>query len=259
MQDRYAGDAGDYGKFGLLRALVSAAAAQDFDFRLGILWYRYPDEWHTADGKHISYLNDSPRNDTLYRACDPELYAGMRRLVAGRRELASIPGMGILPASVVYGDEPLDFGGRTLPWQDRAEWRRAWAARALAAVESCNLVLMDPDNGLAGPRVSRSSRRAGKYVFLDEIEPMIARRQSVILYQHLDRSGPAHQQITRRAHMLQDFLGLREMPRSLRHSSGSGRVYYIMANQESQAVVDQAFAHLTAPPWSRHFCLVETS
>ena len=33
MQDRYAGDIGDYGKFGLLKALQAEG------FRLGINWY----------------------------------------------------------------------------------------------------------------------------------------------------------------------------------------------------------------------------
>ena len=34
MQDRYAGDIGDFGKFGLLRALSSAGLS------IGVNWYR---------------------------------------------------------------------------------------------------------------------------------------------------------------------------------------------------------------------------
>ena len=54
MQDRYAGDLGDFLKLGLLRWLV----APSFDappHRLGVVWYLAPDESHNADGKHIAY------------------------------------------------------------------------------------------------------------------------------------------------------------------------------------------------------------
>ena len=56
MQDRYAGDLGDFLKLGLLRWLV----APSFDappHRLGVVWYLAPDESHNADGKHVAYLD----------------------------------------------------------------------------------------------------------------------------------------------------------------------------------------------------------
>ncbi len=56
MQDRYAGDLGDFLKLGLLRWLVapSFGAAPE---RLGVVWYLAPDESHNADGKHVAYLD----------------------------------------------------------------------------------------------------------------------------------------------------------------------------------------------------------
>ena len=53
MQDRYAGDIGDFMKLGLIRALV----AGDPPRRLGVNWYLCADESHNADGKHIGYLD----------------------------------------------------------------------------------------------------------------------------------------------------------------------------------------------------------
>lgn len=38
MQDRYVGDIGDFGKYGLLRALCA------HDLSLGVVWYLVPDE-----------------------------------------------------------------------------------------------------------------------------------------------------------------------------------------------------------------------
>jgi len=45
MQDRYAGDVGDFVKLGLLRAISPGR-------KLGVAWYRYPDEAHNGDGRH---------------------------------------------------------------------------------------------------------------------------------------------------------------------------------------------------------------
>ena len=61
MQDRYAGDVGDFVKLGLLRALSP-------ERRLGVAWYRFPDEDHNGDGRHISYLEQSDR----FGALDPD-------------------------------------------------------------------------------------------------------------------------------------------------------------------------------------------
>lgn len=47
MQDRYTGDIGDYGKLGLLRCLAASG------LRVGVNWYRTPDEDHNEDGKFI--------------------------------------------------------------------------------------------------------------------------------------------------------------------------------------------------------------
>ena len=57
MQDRYAGDLGDFLTFGLLRWLVPSSGP----LRLGVVWYRTLDEAHNADGKHIAYLQPGHR------------------------------------------------------------------------------------------------------------------------------------------------------------------------------------------------------
>src|ERR1700684_4163658 len=40
MQDRYVGDVGDFGKFGLLRALCGES--HPLPLKLGVVWYRFP-------------------------------------------------------------------------------------------------------------------------------------------------------------------------------------------------------------------------
>ena len=60
VQDRYAGDIGDFVKLGLLRAISPGYA-------LGLAWYHVPDEGHNDDGRHIGYI----AQPETYSALDP--------------------------------------------------------------------------------------------------------------------------------------------------------------------------------------------
>src|ERR1035441_1110889 len=63
MQDRYAGDVGDFGKLGLLRHLCGRASPHTHPtLAPGVIWYRVADETHNGDGRHISYLKKSAKS-----------------------------------------------------------------------------------------------------------------------------------------------------------------------------------------------------
>ena len=66
MQDRYAGDVGDFGKLGMLRCMEASG------LKVGINWYLVGDESHNNDGKYIGYMEDEK-----YRGCDDELLASL--------------------------------------------------------------------------------------------------------------------------------------------------------------------------------------
>jgi hypothetical protein len=107
VQNRYTGDVGDFGKFGLLRVL----APENSGVRLGLIWYLYPDEEGNADGKYVQYLDPSEKNDCRFRACDSKLYDALRKLVdSGNRRVDQVPKLGILPGRVFF-DEQLRFPG----------------------------------------------------------------------------------------------------------------------------------------------------
>lgn len=248
MENQYTGDVGDFGKFGLMRAL----AQQDSTLRLGLIWYLYPDERLKNDGKFTDYLTDTPKNDGQYRVCDPELYDQLRELLRdGLRKVDQIPQLNILPRTVFF-DEQLEFVG---PPAERPAARKSWLARALDATAKCDILLLDPDNGLEC-KVTRRRQRAGKYVYFDEIAPMVERGQTVIVYQHLDRSAPAEVQFARRADQLAKHLGLARPPTVLRQRSGAGRAYYFITQLGHEIVVNQGINSLTTGPWSKHFTLV---
>ena len=52
MQNRYAGDVGDFGKLGMLRCIEKSGII------IGVNWYLVEDESHNQDGKHIGYLKN---------------------------------------------------------------------------------------------------------------------------------------------------------------------------------------------------------
>ena len=74
MQDRYTGDVGDFGKYGLLRALVGIHPAGS-SRSLGVVWYvtdaEIEDVDPQGDGRHLSYLEQPAR----FRECDPQLFS----------------------------------------------------------------------------------------------------------------------------------------------------------------------------------------
>ena len=85
MQDKYAGDVGDFGKFSLLRTIFSGA-----DNKIGVVWYKYPDELHNGDGRHTNYLTA----DT-YKACDEELVQKLSNVVASDRTVSKLESLQI--------------------------------------------------------------------------------------------------------------------------------------------------------------------
>jgi hypothetical protein len=98
MQDRYAGDLGDFLKLGLLRWLV-APSFEAPPLRLGVVWYLAPDESHNADGKHVAYLDPQSSAGLKLRPLDADLYDRLAAMVAGGvRSVAQLEAFGVLPA-----------------------------------------------------------------------------------------------------------------------------------------------------------------
>ena len=104
MQNRYVGDVGDFGKYGLLRRLVGSNS--DERLRLGVIWCLFPNESHNSDGKHISYLSGRGGG---FRDCDKELYDRLREmlfnetgLIVANRSTVIVESRNILPARTVF-------------------------------------------------------------------------------------------------------------------------------------------------------------
>jgi hypothetical protein len=169
MQDRYAGDVGDFGKLALLRALGPHR-------RLGICWYRTEGSGErTNDGRHLDYLDRAAR----FRSLDAELFDRLSQYVAdfragrAKRSIAALQGLGVLPAGTI-------FHGETCPAEPA---RGDWAARMVEAVTGADLVFLDPDNGLEGQTCGPKSASVAELVALR------APGRALLLYHHQTRLG----------------------------------------------------------------------
>ena len=128
MQDRYAGDLGDFLKFGLLGRLAPPDSPWP---RLGVIWYRTADEAHNADGKHIAYLTPGHRSAGQLRQLDPDLYDRLARLVStGQRSTAALASAGLLGAQTRFFGDLLDLADLPVTArQARQARRRSWHSR----------------------------------------------------------------------------------------------------------------------------------
>ena len=177
VQNRYAGDIGDYVKFALLRALSPGR-------RIGVAWYLYPDESHNDDGRHIGYLNQP----AIWRDLDPELFDSLT-LIRNQRTVAALEGAELLPEAVYFAEQP---PGRETAPQFRYDARRNWFERAVATLEDCDLVFADPDNGLIddGEHRRRQSK-FGKQMPLVEAQA-VSRGREAVIYHHNTRYPGGH-------------------------------------------------------------------
>lgn len=248
MQNRYVGDLGDFGKYGLLRALCGSAP----QLSLGVVWYLVPDEDRTNDGNRIQYLSGSSDSGaTLFRACDPDLYDDLRTIVArGRRNVQSIRKNRILPSGTVFFDELLIPRNH----EGRLTHRLQWLERAYQATAACDVVFLDPDNGLEG-RVTPHQKSGPKYVFLSEARKYLQRGQSLVIYHHLGRRGTAREQLDRQFRRL---LALRTEGKvfAMLYHRGTARAFFIIEAPMHKSVLLQRAAQFLSGPWSRHFELV---
>ena len=176
MKDRYDGDIGDFVKLGLLRALSPGKS-------LGIAWYRFPDEDHNTDGRHISYLEQPDR----YASLDMDLVVHLKSFVKDARSITSLlPILGKATSS----DESLDV--TAVPSRLRRSWRKAWFSRALNELSSCDLVFADPDNGIVDDGDWRKGgAKFGKQMPLEEVRAL-ARDRCAVIYHHNTRRAGGH-------------------------------------------------------------------
>ncbi len=232
------------------------------DLSLGVVWYLVQDESHNDDGKHISYLQTNTSNIKRFRNGDAVLYNSLAEIVSeGKRNVDTIRGRNILPSNTVFYDKVLSFDGisNNSPADrlKRINYRKEWVNGAVKATEQCDLIFVDPDNGLEVKSVQSHQKTGPKYSFFDELDPYIQRGQSLVIYHHLCRNGPAENQIKERADQLKARLGI-ENVYALLYKRGTLRVFFIVPSfQHTEILRTRAISLANKIPWDEHFSIIE--
>ena len=245
MQDRFVGDVGDFGKYGLLRALTGIHPAAKPRLSLGVVWY-VPSRTvgSRTDGKHTSYL----QRPDLYRGCDPDLFDRLGKITRTARKLGTVQGSEVLGNTSTFFDDPIP------PDPTR---RERWITRALDTVEANAIVLLDPDKGLAPPSASQSSP---EHAYLSEVERFVERGQTVIIYHHLGRTWEGHgashpEQMRYGAEQIKSALRLDRSPEILWFRRGTARAYFVLPARDHVTTIEKRLAEFRASVWAtrKHF------
>ena len=259
MQNRYICDLGDFGKYGLLRSLCGKAESEK-RLSLGVLWYLVPDESHNEDGKYINYLNKSRENDLRFRECDEELYDKLRSIIrSGERNIRKIRDSSVLPDGTIYFEEPLWYNEFPLvnpeARRKRLNLRNNWVEAGLNKTINCDLIFVDPDNGLQVKSVERHHNKAPKYAYYEELLPIIQRGQSIVVYHHLCRNGSASKQIEERLAQIEEYYGIKDSY-ALLYKRGTLRTFIIIPSEMHKELLIQR-SIMTMINWNEHFELIK--
>ena len=186
---------------------------------------------------------------------NPELHDRLAAIVdAGRRSVSEIS------RAKLFSSNTVCFSSHTAAPSDVAADRRAretfrdrWLSGALAATSSCDVVFFDPDNGLETPSVPRHSPKAGKYVFLDELDSFWQRGQSLILYHHLNRTASVREQtITLKKRFVANFPNA-AFVKSLLFRRGSCRHFWIFGQPAHAVELKSKIKTMLSSGWNAHF------
>lgn len=240
MQNRYAGDIGDYGKLGLLRVLQASGLS------IGVNWYLTPDEDHNSDGRHVNYLHSEG-----FRSCDESLWLQLQQIVdSGRREVSALQDRRILEAT--FFSPALDFSGMSKA--ERLSYREKWHRSALASLSGTDVVFLDPDNGLVVPSAVET-RKENKFVKPKELSGYYRNGSSVIYYQHKARR-PDEFYIEQHSLLLQGDGFEGSTSYALKFRTTSQRYYFFAVQPRHKSTIEDAMREMMSTAWSNHFCVL---
>lgn len=239
MQDRYAGDVGDFGKLGMLRQIASTG------LKVGINWYRTykPEEHDNDDGKHIGYLNNKS-----FKECDDELFNMLRVIVEGNRSVAALEKAKLIPNAQYYSSI-------LRPGSDQFFSRDTWHKNSLKTLSDSDVIFCDPDNGLLVKSVSLSSVKSDKYVTENELIDHYLSGKSVVFYNHRCREKE-HLYLRRfiPLQMRNELVSAKWM--GLKFTRGTIRDYIFILQPFHFEKINGAIERMMQSDWNRHFSIL---
>jgi len=169
MKNQYFGDVNDFRKYGLLRTIQRASG-----LTIGVCWFLTADDGG-AYGGLTKYLNQPRR----WRHYDFELFDKLQLLLDPDvpRSVSQAHAWGVIPGALYFNDV---LG-------DSRSARLAYFEAARHALGNCDLIFVDPDNGIEIASTKLGASGSSKYVYWAELQAMYAAGQSILIYQHFPR------------------------------------------------------------------------
>jgi len=222
LQNRYAADIGDFGKFQLLRYLFSNTS-----FSLSQLWFMYPDETHNSDGRHISYFEK-------VKGFDKDLEENFRYIIENKRSVKALEDASLINNISYFRD--------ILEKDCNLKYRKNWFQKAYEFSKNKQIILTDSDNGIA-TKCDKTKKdieildynflekklKSGKYIFFDEIEMLFDISETLIVYHHLNRCFSHDEQIEI---LLENLKNRFNKVLAIKHKPYSPRVYFFLIKEE---------------------------
>ncbi|MFW5647699.1 MAG: hypothetical protein ACOCG5_01295 [Candidatus Alkaliphilus sp. MAG34] len=240
MQDRYVGDVGDFGKFGILRQIA------DSGLKVGVNWYRTykPEEHHNNDGKHIGYFDNK-----LFEQCDDVLLDRLREVVGKGRRIAALEGAGLVSNAQYYS-------AILRPGNDGSFSREAWYNNSLKALSQSDIIFCDPDNGLLVKSVSLASAKSDKYITMDELISYYLSGKSVIFYNHRCREKEkVYLQRFKPLQLRNELVSAKW--KGLKFARGSVRDFIFILQPIHFEKVNNVIGKMMQSNWNRHFSVLD--
>lgn len=236
MQNRYAGDVGDFGKIGMLRCIEQSGV------KISVNWYLVEDESHNQDGKHIGYIRDNK-----FVGLDEKLRRALASIVMNdNRSVNQIEKQKLLQANVYYHEVLKSDNGLI------REGRMKWHKNGLDSMGDCELVFLDPDNGLLPRSVSRGSGKSIKYALPEEIIDYYTAGHSVVFYSHRTR-----EQLSTYLSRFDELFDSEKIKGAtitgISFRRGTVRDYFFILQEEHKARIIKGIENLLRSGWRQHF------
>ena len=123
---------------------------------------------------------------------------------------------------------------------------------AVKVTRDCDVIFLDPDNGVECRSIKRTYMKGPKYVCFDEMKKFLSQGKSLIVYQHLDRKK--HElQLKNRSEEIQKHLEIK--PLWLRYRRGTSRVFFIIPSSDHRNQFQNSIDKLLNSDWGKdeHF------
>ena len=237
MQDRYAGDIGDFGKIGLLKALQAQGLS------IGVNWYLVEpmDTERKADGTYKQEDGKYLIPEKL-QVCDASLAEQLTKIAkSDHRSIRSLE-QGNFILNARYYSEPVSVAGR-----------EEWHKKALDLLNDLDIVFVDPDNGMLVKSVGKKSVKSVKYTFYEEVRDYVRRGQSVLIYNHRSRKQET-QYFHEICYKLQEATGITETDiLKITFPKCSVRDYLaVPASMDQREKIETAFTAMERGVWGEN-------